>query len=51
MGKGISNNEKSLAFMVLLQDTEKTLEESIVDSLVEEIVKIVENKFSAKLRS
>ncbi|MFL2656449.1 MAG: phenylalanine--tRNA ligase subunit beta [Burkholderiaceae bacterium] len=50
-GKGISNNKKSLAFMVLLQDTEKTLEESIVDSLVEEIVKIVENKFSAKLRS
>ena len=50
-GKGISETEKSLAFAVYMQDTEKTLEENIVESLVKEIVKIVENKFTAKLRS
>ena len=50
-GKGISESEKSLAFAVYMQDTEKTLEENIVESLVKEIVNIIEGKFTARLRS
>lgn len=50
-GKGMSESEKSLAFAVYMQDTEKTLEENIVESLVKEIVNIVEDKFAARLRS
>ena len=50
-GKGMSESEKSLAFAVYMQDTEKTLEENIVESLVKEIVNIIEGKFTARLRS
>ena len=50
-GEGIASNEKSLAFRVLMQDTEKTLEEKFVQSLIVEIVKIIENEFNAKIRS
>jgi phenylalanyl-tRNA synthetase beta chain len=49
-GKGIPDTEKSLAFMVFMQDTKKTLEDNIVESLVQEIVRIIESKFSAQLR-
>jgi phenylalanyl-tRNA synthetase beta chain len=49
-GNTISDNEKSLAFMVFMQDTKKTLEDNIVESLVQEIVRIIESKFSAQLR-
>ena len=34
-----------------MQDTEKTLEEKFVQSLIVEIVKIIENEFNAKIRS
>lgn len=50
-GKGISDAEKSLAFMVLMQDTNRTLEEYMVESLVQDIVITVEKNFAAKLRA
>ena len=50
-GSGLNETQKSLAFMVLMQDTEKTLEDKLVQSLIEEIVKIVTANFPAELRS
>jgi len=50
-GKGMDNNKKSLAFRILLQDTEKTLTDSEVDSEVLKLIKVLENKFSATLRN
>ncbi len=49
-GAGIENGKKSLAFRMLVQDTEKTLTDAEVDSAVSEIIKILKNKFNAKLR-
>ncbi len=49
-GAGIENGKKSLAFRMLVQDTEKTLTDAEVDSAVSEIIKILKNQFNAKLR-
>ncbi len=49
-GAGIENGKKSLAFRMLVQDTEKTLTDAEVDSAVSEIIKILQNQFNAKLR-
>lgn len=50
-GKGMDNTKKSLAFRVLLQDTEKTLTDEEADSAVTSLIKILENKFGATLRN
>lgn len=50
-GKGMAEDEKSLAFRMLLQDTEKTLTDIEADLAVKNIINILENKFSAKLRN
>ncbi|GKS69373.1 phenylalanyl-tRNA synthetase beta subunit [Nitrosomonas sp. PY1] len=50
-GKGMENNKKSLAFRILLQDTEKTLTDIEVDSEVLKLIKILENRFCATLRN
>ena len=50
-GKGMDSSKKSLAFRVLLQDTEKTLTDEEADSAVASIVEILKNKFSAALRN
>jgi phenylalanyl-tRNA synthetase beta chain len=49
-GQGVENNKKSLAFRVLLQDTEKTLTDEEVDSAIITLVEILKGKFSATLR-
>jgi phenylalanyl-tRNA synthetase beta chain len=49
-GAGIENGKKSLAFRMLVQDTDKTLTDAEVDSAVSEVIKILKNKFNAKLR-
>ena len=49
-GAGIENGKKSLAFRMLVQDTDKTLTDAEVDSAVSEIIKILKNQFNAKLR-
>lgn len=49
-GTAIENGKKSLAFRMLVQDTHKTLTDAEVDSAVSEIIKILKNKFNAKLR-
>ena len=49
-GAGVENGKKSLAFRMLVQDTDKTLTDAEVDSAVSEIIKILKNQFNAKLR-
>jgi len=50
-GKGMETAKKSLAFRVLLQDTEKTLTDEEADLAVTSIVRNLENKFGATLRN
>jgi phenylalanyl-tRNA synthetase beta chain len=46
VGKG----KKSLAFRVLLQDTEKTLTDAEVDSAIAGLRDLLQKQFTAKLR-
>ncbi|WP_019141322.1 phenylalanine--tRNA ligase subunit beta [Noviherbaspirillum massiliense] len=50
-GKGLENDEKSLAFRFTLQDTQTTLQDDKVDAAIGAFVDAVEKKFGAKLRS
>jgi phenylalanyl-tRNA synthetase beta chain len=50
-GKGVPEGRKSLAFRVLLQDTEKTLTDQEVEALIRKIVKNLAQKQGATLRS
>jgi phenylalanyl-tRNA synthetase beta chain len=49
-GKGLENKEKSLAFRILMQDTEKTLSDQDIDSAVAAIVAKVSSKLGGRLR-
>ena len=49
-GKGVADNEKSLAFRMLLQDTKKTLTDIEADLAVTKLINILESQFGAKLR-
>jgi phenylalanyl-tRNA synthetase beta chain len=49
-GAGLENGKKSLAFRVLLQDTQKTLTDSDVESVLSEMCVRVERRFGARLR-
>jgi phenylalanyl-tRNA synthetase beta chain len=50
-GKGVGEDKKSLAFRILLQDTEKTLTDQDADFVVTSMINILERKFGAKLRN
>jgi phenylalanyl-tRNA synthetase beta chain len=49
-GSGVPAGQKSLAFRIVMQDTEKTLTDSACDASVAEIVKVISEKFGATLR-
>ncbi|MFZ5558816.1 MAG: phenylalanine--tRNA ligase subunit beta [Pseudomonadota bacterium] len=49
-GPGLPPGKKSLAFRVLLQDTEKTLTDQEVEEVMGDLVRVLERDFSAKLR-
>lgn len=49
-GKGIEAGKKSLAFRVLMQDTQRTLEDAEVDAAVAAIVRHAEASLGARLR-
>ena len=49
-GKGIENSKKSIAFLILMQDTYKTLEDEEVSEIVNKVLDILQNKFKASLR-
>ena len=49
-GDGVENTKKSIAFLVLIQDTYKTLEDKDVNIVVDQITNILKTKFGAVLR-
>lgn len=50
-GKGLENNEKSLAFRFTLQDTQTTLQDDKVDAVMAAFVAAAHKKYGAKLRT
>ncbi|MEO1957498.1 MAG: phenylalanine--tRNA ligase subunit beta, partial [Methylophilaceae bacterium] len=50
-GKGVEDGKKSLAFLILMQDTHKTMLDSEVDAAMADLLKLLENKFDAQLRN
>jgi len=50
-GKGLENDEKSLAFRFTLQDTQTTLQDNKVDAAMAAFIASVEKKHGAKLRA
>jgi phenylalanyl-tRNA synthetase beta chain len=50
-GKGVPEGRKSLAFRVLLQDTEKTLTDADVEALIQTIIINLKQKQGATLRT
>jgi phenylalanyl-tRNA synthetase beta chain len=50
-GKGLPDGKKSLAFRVLLQDTEKTLTDAEVEALMRGICSVLEQNHNAVLRA
>ena len=50
-GKGITENKKSLALSVLMHDTQKTLTDSDADTVIANLLKLLQNKFDATLRN
>lgn len=49
-GKGIAHGKKSLAFLVVMQDTQKTLTDEEADAAVSRLVSAAAQKFGAVLR-
>ena len=49
-GKGIPIGKKSLAFRVVMQDTQRTLQDVEVDSTMQKLVTYLEQTFAAQLR-
>lgn len=50
-GKGLENDEKSLAFRFTLQDTQSTLQDDKVDAAIAAFIAAVDKKHGAKLRT
>jgi phenylalanyl-tRNA synthetase beta chain len=49
-GKDLGNGRKSLAFMVLFQDTRKTLTDPEVEAALVQLRETLQERFDAKLR-
>ena len=50
-GGTLDQGKKSLAFRIILQDTQKTLTDERVDDVVERICRRIETEFSARIRN
>lgn len=50
-GKGVRDGQKSLAFRVVMQDTQKTLTDEEVDAAMAKLVAAAAQKYGAELRS
>jgi phenylalanyl-tRNA synthetase beta chain len=50
-GKGLADDEKSLAFRVTLQDTQSTLQDDIVDAAMASLIAAADTKLGARLRA
>ncbi|PKO47009.1 MAG: phenylalanine--tRNA ligase subunit beta [Betaproteobacteria bacterium HGW-Betaproteobacteria-4] len=51
VGKGVPENKKSLAFRIVMQDTQRTLQDSEVDAAMRQLVFCFEQAFGAQLRA
>ena len=51
LGKGVPENKKSLAFLVLMQDTHKTLVDIEAEAAMAELLNLLEKQFGASLRN
>jgi phenylalanyl-tRNA synthetase beta chain len=49
-GVGISEDEKSIAFHLTFEDSTKTLEQGLIDELIQKIIELVRVKFGGKIR-
>ena len=49
-GKGLAENEKSLAFRIVIQDTQRTLEDAEVEAVVAHLLTVATRDFDASLR-
>jgi len=49
-GKGVPEGKKSLAFLILMQDTDKTLIDSDTEAAVTSVVALLKEQFDAELR-
>ena len=49
-GTGLPPGKKSLAILVLMQDTERTLTDPEIDAIVARLLRIVVERFGASLR-
>jgi len=50
-GKGIADNKKSLALSVLMHDTQKTLTDGDADSVITNLLQLLQVNFDAALRN
>ncbi len=50
-GRGIADNEKSFAFRIVMQDTQRTLADADVDAAVHQLVMYAQREFGARLRA
>jgi len=51
VGKGVPENKKSLAFRIVMQDTQRTLQDSEVDAAMQQLMSCFERAFGAQLRA
>jgi len=49
-GKGVAQGEKSLAFRIVMQDTQRTLQDAEVDIAVQQLIAYLQKTFAAQLR-
>ena len=49
-GKGIAQGEKSLAFRIVMQDTQRTLLDAEVDAAMQQLITYLQQTFAAQLR-
>jgi phenylalanyl-tRNA synthetase beta chain len=49
-GKGIAEDKKSLAFYIMMQDTQKSLTDAEVDSIMATLLELIKNQHGAELR-
>ncbi len=50
-GKGVPENKKSLALRIVMQDTQRTLQDSDVDAAMQQLIASLERNFAAQLRA
>ncbi len=50
-GKGLAETEKSLAFHIVMQDTQRTLEDAEVDAAISKILNAATHELGARLRT